>query len=183
MAVPVMMLTVASSASAARPLSVHKFTGSISCSVSGKITSTPGLQLATAQTVKIRLAVTLTGCTGTHLTQDHATITGGSASSSITGSYSCESLLEGLPNVTGEVKWTTTGTNTAAATKYTMSDGTLTAGSPDTVSYTSAQTGSFSGSGTFNANVKQSTSQLEAKCESATGLKTVNLSSGTMSLS
>jgi hypothetical protein len=177
-----MMLTVASSASAARPLATHKFTGSISCSVSGKITSSPGLLLATAQTVKIRLAVTLTGCTG-NVTEDHATITGGSASSSITGSFSCESLLEGLPNVTGEVKWTTTGTNTAAATKYTLSDGTLTAGSPDTVSYTSAQTGSFTGSGTFNANVKQSTSALEQKCESPSGLKTVNLSSGTMSLS
>jgi hypothetical protein len=182
LAAPLMMLAVASSAGAS-PASTHKFTGTITCSLTGKITANPGLTIATPTSTKISVKATLSGCTGS-TTEDGITISGGTANATVTTTTDCEALLEeGLPNVSGEVKWTATG-GSASTTKFTLSDGTLTEGSPDSVSYSSTQTGgSFSGAsstGTFNANVKQSTTTLESECEAGT-LKTVTLSSGTQS--
>jgi len=176
------MLAVASSASAApAKVHTHKFTGSISCSLTGTITAKPGLLLSTARTVKITVRTTLTGCTG-NTTEDGATITGGSGSATITGSYSCTSLTTSAPDPSGEVMWTTTGNN-ASPTKFTTNTGTFTMGPPVMISYDTTQTESFTGTGSLSAKVHQHFSTLASRCSRTEGLKTINLSSGTMSFS
>ena len=72
--------------------------------------------------------------------------------------------------------WKTSG---KPATKTSI---TLSAGKVDTktnvVTYHAAQKGSFAGSRTVAATIKQTTAQLEKACETKAGLTKINLSSG-----
>jgi hypothetical protein len=172
------LAAVSTSAGAAvRPHSTVTFTGSITCKLKGTFTANPPLTLSTPQTTKITLKTTDSGCTG-NTSQGGSTIKKGTSTGSVTGSYDCESLLSSLPNPAGSTKWKTKGKK-AAATDFTLSDGAIDV-STDSVSWDSTQTGSFAGSGSVAANIKQSVSTLTNDCESTKGLKTITIKSGTL---
>jgi hypothetical protein len=164
---------------AVRPHSTVTFTGKISCSITGKITAKPGLELTTPQTVTLTLSATGTKCTGS-TSQGGATIVSGKAVGSVKGSYSCESLLSSVPSPAGNITWKTTG-NKATPTAFKLSGGKFNSGPPIVITYNSTQTGSFAGSGKTSATIKQTQSQLVKSCESKAGLKSLTISSGSIS--
>jgi hypothetical protein len=163
-----------------RPHTTVTMTGSISCKIVGKITATPGLKLTTPQTVKIVLSVTASGCTG-NTSQGGATVKSGKVSGTITGSYSCESLLSSVPNPSGTIKWTSSTTTKIAPTDFALSNGTIVSTAPPTITYSSTQTGSYAGSGSTTAVVKQSENALITACSSSTGLTKLTIKSGSIS--
>jgi len=163
-----------------RPHTTVTMTGSVSCKITGKITATPGLLLTTARSVKIALSVTASGCTG-HTSQGGATVKSCKVSGTISGSYSCESLLSSVPNPSGTIAWTSSTTTKIAPTNFKLSGGKITSEKPPTIKYSSTQTGSYAGKGTSTAVVKQTENQIISACSSANGLTTLTVSSGTIS--
>lgn len=181
----VALSTTAANASV-RPHKSVTMTGTVSCKIAGKITAsqvaapTKGLELSTPENIKITLSVTASACTG-NTSQGGATVKSGKVSGSITGSYSCESLLASVPNPIGTVKWTSSTTSKITNTKFTLSRGKIAGSSPPTIKYKSTQTGSYAGSGSSTAVVKQTENQLLSACNSANGLKKLTIVSGTIS--
>lgn len=163
-------------------LVAHKtvtMTGTISCSVSGTLKMSPALTTSTPTSTKISLSLKATGCTG-DTSQGGATIVSGKISGSVTTTTDCADLVLSVPDPTGSIAWTTTG-NKAAATKFTLSGGSSSFATGDLVlSYDSAQTGSFAGSGSVTSTVDSSLSTLLGECGSKKGLSKVTIASGTV---
>jgi hypothetical protein len=168
---------------AVRPLTAVTFTGSVTCSITGSITATPPLLLSTPQTTTIALTATATKCKGAKgvLKQDGVSLKSGKIAGKVVAQKEdCESLVSGVPNPVGTIKWKGKG-GTITPTKFTLSDGSATFGSSSTtITFTSAQTGSFAGSGAASATVDQTESQLIKQCEGS-GVATLAIASGSIS--
>lgn len=175
--------TVVASGSAAnaapRPHKAVTFTGTVSCSLTGKITATPALTF-TAQTITIKLTGTAKKCKG-NTSQGGVTLTTGAISGKVVAqNTSCTSLLTGVPNPKGTIKWKGTG-GTVTPTKFTLSNGAASfSGSTTTITFTSTQTGSFAGTGGSSATVNKSEKQLIKEC-GANGIASLTIAKGTIS--
>jgi len=163
-----------------RPHTAVTFTGSVKCKITGSITATPPLLLATPQTTTIKLTASAKTCTG-NTTQGGVTLTTGAISGKVVAkNLDCESLLSGVPNPKGTIKWKGTG-GTISPTNFTLSKGAASFGSSTTkITFTSTQTGSFKGTGSSSAIIKKTESQLISECE-GTGIAKLVISSGTIS--
>lgn len=175
------VLNSATAAATVRPHKTITFTGSVSCKITGgHITMTPPLALVTAKSTVVKIAGKATGCTGS-TSQGGATIVSGKISGSVTATTDCADLASGVPNPVGSITWTTTG-NLAKPTKFSLSKGKAALGSKSiSITFSSAQTGSFAGTGSAKATVDKTESQLITACESATGLKSLAIASGSFS--
>jgi hypothetical protein len=182
LALPVVAV-VASTASAnasVRPHAGVKFTGSVSCSITGSIKASPPLLLTTPQTTTITLTASAKKCTG-NTTQGGVTLKTGAISGKVTAkNVDCESLLNGVPNPTGKISWKGTG-GTIQPTTFVLSNGSASFGaSSTTITFTSTQKGSFKGSGAASATVNQTEDQLISECEGS-GIAKLVISSGKIS--
>jgi hypothetical protein len=165
---------------AVRPHSTVTFKGKISCTISGYLHFTQvknkslGLELETKESVRLWLQIDLTACKGT-TSQGGSTIESGAVFGSITGDYSCFSLLSAVPSPKGIIKWKTKG-NAAANTALTLSDGTLqTKSKPLGVDYKATAKDSFAGSGTVKAAIYQTESDLINSCKASPYLRKVTI--------
>ncbi|MDA8039184.1 MAG: hypothetical protein M0Z69_08490 [Actinomycetota bacterium] len=157
------------------------FTGKISCAMTGSITASPPLKLATAATVTLTMKGALARCSGA-MTQHKVKILGAALNGTSKGSLSCVSLTKALPALSGTVTYRTHG-GKATVTKFKFSAGTLAATAmPVTATYPAkgakaSSAGSFAGrTAALHGVVGQTITALTASCR--TGLKTISLVKG-----
>jgi hypothetical protein len=115
----VVATTVPATAAQRSPAAAVKFTGSVTCSVKGKITANPPVTLSTASS-KVTLTATLSKCTGS-TKEKKVTISGGTLAASTTVDASCTTLTNGV-NPKGTIKWKAT-TPGASPTTISFSSG------------------------------------------------------------
>lgn len=177
LAVPVGFAIATTSVSGAATPTKTVFQGTLSSDLAGAIKFVPPLTLtASTGTVKVITNATLSNLSGT-TTYKGTTITGGKYHSLVTlpAGTTCLSLESGLPNSSGRVVYTSTGTLPAAPTSVAWgSTTTNTSSSPisatlatPTVKQSFAKPSGSSSSATLY--IRQSESQLLTACET-TGL-------------
>jgi hypothetical protein len=188
LALPAGAVVVASAPSGAATTPVV-FAGTLSGDVTGSITITPGLSLATPSTVPTKFVTHLTASAlvaSKGLTQKGVTITGAKGSSSVTvpAGIDCTTLATtGIPASVITTKYTTTPTaGAAAATKFKPGKITVALGPPITATLGGTGTttaGSFkngtTGSAASNAKLilNDTEAQLLAACSATGGLKSI----------
>jgi hypothetical protein len=157
------------------------FTGSVTCSISGAITAKPPLTLDTPQTTTISLKGTATKCRG-KITQGGVKLVSGKISGQIdVQNEDCFALTSGVPNPVGTITWRGKG-GRVTPTSFTLSNGAGTFGTKKTtIRFSSAQTGSFAGTGKAKATVKKNETQLINECGSKHGLGRLVVASGRIS--
>jgi hypothetical protein len=177
LAVPLGFAVATSSLASATTPTHTVFQGTLSSDITGAIKFVPALTLtASTGTVKVVTNATLSNLSGT-TTYKGTTITGGKYHSVVVlpAGSSCLSLEGGLPNSTGRVTYTSTGTLPAAPTTLSWGSTTTNISSSPISATLSNPTvkGSFtkpSGSlSTATLYIKQSESTLLTDCET-TGL-------------
>jgi hypothetical protein len=184
----VVATTVPATAAQRSPATAVKFTGSVACTVKGKVTASPPITFST-QTSKISLTATLSKCSGS-TKEKGVTISGGTltAATSITGS--CTSL-NNFSNPKGSIKWKATGVGAAKTTvgfsnggaSINSSTGVITLNLPGSGG-TSTAAGSFAGS-TSKATVvlDQTEDTLAGDCFSGVSTLTFSGTNGKSTLS
>jgi hypothetical protein len=185
LALPLGAVAIGSSTASAtvRPHSSVTFTGSVSCALTGAIKAVPAITgTPSTGTIAVSLTGSLTKCTGA-ITQGGLTISKGIVKSSVTlpAGTSCTTLVSSPPNPTGSITWkpTIVTTTKITPTKFKTSGGSVTSTSPITITYSSSQTGSFAGTGSVKAVVKQTLSTLLTECGTGgTGVSKLNLTTG-----
>ncbi len=156
------------SAGAATPTKV-KFTGSITCAVTGSLTASPPITLSSASHT-LTLTATLKTCKGS-TSKSGVTITGGHLKATATATASCLALSGGAPS--GTVTWTANSPG-AASTKQSFSTASISVSNsiitvklPGSGGKATA-TGSFAGSkSSATAVVDQTESSLVGACTGA----------------
>lgn len=120
--------TAGAAGSSGAPSSPAPLTGSVTCTLTGKMAFTPALRLSGATGDRVTFTGTLSKCTGT-VAPSTVTVRGGRitlATTSPASSHVCGPILTdgaALPNLAGTVAWTGPGTAAAAHSALTVSGG------------------------------------------------------------
>ena len=152
------------------------FSGTLHCAATGSLKFNAKLTNGGLSPSTITLRASLSGCTGTGTTNGGVSLSGGKLLATTTApvASNCGAVLggEALPNLTGSIKWKTTGgravdsavTVSGAAVYYNATFNTITAYLPTTVSG-----GSFVGQPTAFAGLGSNLSayRLTASCGAA----------------
>ncbi len=169
----------AATASTTKPV---KFTGKLTCTLTGSVAAKPGLTDAGGKATTLTLSGKLSKCTGS-TKKSGVKITGGKVlATSKLASNGCAALLATLPPLKGSITYATKG-GKAVASKFNFSTGKVASASPITVDYpakggTVKVTGSFAGSkGLATLVVKQAETALLGECGTAAGVTVLTLTS------
>jgi hypothetical protein len=176
--VVLLVLGVTPSVAAARPPSAK---GSISCFVTGTLTASPALTMASGRATTLSLHANLRGCTGSPAS---AKVTGGTLTGkSVDPSASCVALENGFPPLTGKVTYKTTS-GSIAPTTLAFTGGTLgTMSTPLGITYPgSDKRGTAQGSFATKSpklilDMSIPYAQWVAACGSSAGLATMTITS------